>query len=62
MHFLDGTSVFNTKKTMEAKVILRGGVAQVYIPCTANIPNLNATILRIQEQVNKEDVNTNLLI
>lgn len=36
---------------MEAKVIVRGGVAQVFIPCTANIPNLNATVLRIQDEV-----------
>jgi hypothetical protein len=46
---LDGTSLFNTGKTIEAKVFMKGSVAQVYLGCVANIANLNASILRIQE-------------
>jgi hypothetical protein len=52
LHFLcciDGTTIFNTRKTVEATVLVKGGVSQVYIPCPANIAKLNATILRVQE-------------
>jgi len=45
--FIDGTSLFNTGKTIEAKVFMKGTTAQVYLGCIANIANLNASVLRV---------------
>lgn len=32
---------------MDAKIFTRFGISQVFIPCVSNVPNLNATVLRI---------------
>jgi len=47
---IDGTTLFNTRKTVDSQIVIRENKAQARLPCASNIgSDLNSSLLRINE-------------